>query len=361
MKHYDIRNKLLKAKDKNGEDPIVYIACSPLRGPGKTFSAAAFLYEKCVSVGRKFGIIIRYKGRLGSIAEGVFGEMLDQKHPGVVFKEKRKGNGIYSEILSSERDFESEEEDGEEKIKTECVGYVIPLASYNDIKTISSVFRDVDYLLFDEFMPEHDDVYLSDELELFLSVYDSINRGGKGFGRNVKVIMLSNAIDIFNPYFKAFGISERIQPNTKFTRGKGVVFERADVEGLADYRNTTGIRSILVDSGAVDTVTDNSWMNDSKALIERPKDWGKGQYYCTLEVEGKQYGVRYYRKMNIYHISRTVDKTCSEVFSLVLNGSINYPLINTSIACISLINAMKRVRVRFADRECKQLFFDYLL
>lgn len=80
-------------------------------------------------------------------------------------------------------------------------------------------------LLFDEFQSENNR-YCSNELTKFISLRTSIARGKGEQTRYLPVIMLSNPVSLLNPYYVSFGISDRLQENTKFLRGNGFVLEQ---------------------------------------------------------------------------------------------------------------------------------------
>ena len=86
-------------------------------------------------------------------------------------------------------------------IDNKVFGYGIPLSTANILKSAS--FPKVKTLIFDEFLIDNGTYhYLRNEVIQFLDVIETIARL-----RDVRVILLGNAITISNPYFDFFKLS----------------------------------------------------------------------------------------------------------------------------------------------------------
>ena len=74
--------RMVQEKDVSGLDPAFFIACSRVRGTGKTYSTVGFLLDYVFNnEGRKFGLFCRTKAMLGGLAEGMFKSYLSDKYP----------------------------------------------------------------------------------------------------------------------------------------------------------------------------------------------------------------------------------------------------------------------------------------
>ena len=346
MPEFYSNKKLLAALDKNGEKPELYIVCSRVRGPGKTFSFAEKLFTDYMTNGDKFILLCRTMGELGAIADGMMKSMLAVKYPEYSVYERIMMKGCYSNIYC-------EHGVGEDK-ETEHIGYVIPLNSADKIKKISSMFVDAVQGYMDEFQPEDEHTYLPHEVDKFLSIHTSIARGNGESRRYFPIYMSSNTIDITNPYFVALGLTSKLQENTKFYRGDGFVFERCTIDGLVKKHAESAMSRAFSKNKSIQ-YSDNSWVNNNKACIEKPNNWGYGTYICTLEYDGKEYGLKYYSKVNLYYLDRTIDKSCKSCYALTLNGEKNYPLLKTSMVIKMVKRAVEMGNIRFKDQGCKQI------
>ena len=72
----------------------------------------------------------------------------------------------------------------------------------------------------DEFQSETNH-YCSMEVEKLISLHTTVARGNGEMARYVPVYLIGNPVSLLNPYYSAVGITNRIQENTKFIRGKG--------------------------------------------------------------------------------------------------------------------------------------------
>lgn len=353
IKFYD-GAELLSKRDAEGLLPELYIVCSRTRSAGKTFYFTKKLFEDYLSEGSKFVVFCRNKLELGSVAEGMFKGMLEVYHPEYTMSEHTQMKGCYSNIIVTTGT-------GKEEVKTH-VGYVIPLASADNIKRISSMFVDATQALFDEFQPESKTTYLSDEVNKFLSIVTSISRGGGDTRRRFPVYFCSNSISVNNPYFVSLGLNKRIRPDTKWVKGVGYVFQKIENEQIIDEHANAGINRAFKGNKAID-YADNSWMNDNYTCVEKPgKDWGRPDYYCTL-IDGKYtWGVNYYYEVDLFYVGTKFDKTAGLTFNIKYdNLTPNVPLLKSSIYIQTLRAAMEKGIVRFQTISAKESFMDLFI
>lgn len=351
-KFYD-GTELLSKRDAEGQLPEIYIVCSRTRSAGKTFFFTKKLFEDFLEKGEKFIIFCRNKLELGSVAAGMFKAMLDVYHPEYTFSETTQMKGCYSNIIATTGS-------GKEEVKTH-VGYVVPLASADNVKRISSMFVDASQGLFDEFQPESKSTYLTDEVNKFLSIVTSVARGGGDTRRRFPVYFCSNTISVNNPYFISLGLNRRIRPDTKWVKGVGYVFQKIENTEIIDEHANAGINRAFKGNKAID-YADNSWMNDNYTCIEKPGDWGRPMYYCTI-IDGKYiYGVNFYPEMNLYYVGCKFDKTAGLVFNIKYdNLEPNVPLIRGSMYMQTLRSAMEQGIVRFQTISAKESFMDLFI
>lgn len=351
MSEFYSNEKLLNTMDKNGDRPELYIVCSRVRGPGKTFSFTKKLLDDFMSDKKsKFVLFCRAKLELGSVADGMFKSMMDIHYPEWRMSEKIQMKGIYSNIY-----IDNGTGEGKEKYH---VGYVIPLNSADNIKRISSLFSDSVQGYFDEFQPEDKNTYLSDEVQKFLSIHTSIARGEGQSRRYYPVYFASNTISINNPYFIALGLNRKIQPNTKMFKGEGFVFEKADNPGLVEEHAQSAMAKAFSHEKSIQ-YGDNSWLNDNYACIEKPNNWGRAEYVCTLISGEISLGVKYYPQVALYYVDYNTDKDTALVFNIKYDDmQPNIPLIRGSATMIKLKESMERGIVRFKDLRAKGICMD---
>lgn len=88
------------------------------------------------------------------------------------------------------------------------VGFIGSLSGTQDIKNTAERYREVEYMIFDEFLPA-DRRYIREssqpgyELEALRWIVGSIRKGRNGeYLRDVKIILLANLVDALNPYLQ---------------------------------------------------------------------------------------------------------------------------------------------------------------
>lgn len=351
MSNFYDGSKLLATLDKNGDKPELFIVCSRVRGPGKTFWFTRKLLDDFMeNKTAKFVLLCRTKLELGSLAAGMFKSMMSIHYPDWTMSEKVQMKGVYSNIYI-------ESGNGEDREVLHC-GYCIPLNACDQIKRISSLFSDSVQGYFDEFQPEDKNTYLSDEVSKFLSIHTSIARGEGKSRRYYPFYFSSNTVSINNPYFISLKLNRQIQPNCKMFRGEGFVFQKAENPGLVQEHAETGMAKAFSSEKYID-YSDNSWLNDSYSCIEKPKNWGRAMYVCSLISGEIKLGVKYYPNVMLYYVDYGVDKSHPKVFNIKYdNMEPNIPLIRGSMTMIKLKESMERGIVRFKDLRCKSICMD---
>lgn len=346
--HYN-NNYLINALDKNNEKPAFFIVCSRERGPGKTFSFSKLLYNNFVERGEKFILLTRNMGDLGNVAEGVLSGYMSFEHPDVNVYEKIQMKGVFSKIYATSGT-------GEE-VKTEHIGYVIPVRAADQIKKISSLFYDASAFYFDEFQPMNQGSYLKNEVDLLYNIYKSIARGDGSAIRYMPIYMASNTIDLHNPYFKALGLTKAIQSNTRFYRGEGVVFENVVVEGLSEAHASSPIDRAL-SKHLEEKTNSNLWLNDANSLVCKPDDWGNSSYICTLVYNKEKLAIYKYYEMGLYYVNRKIDNNCKYIYNTSLDGNLNLPMLKNTPVMLKLKESFFKGLIRCSDGGVQNILLD---
>lgn len=355
--HYDCEF-LLNSKDKNGLAAFVRIVCSLLRGPGKTYSLSGKLIERYFKHEYRFGLIVRDKGELGSIASGVLTPYMNDHYPNYSIIETVAGCKAFSRIYL-ESIF-----DEEEKTK-ELIGYGIALKGSDTIKKNSGEFsgKNVNRLFMDEFQTKGS--YLKNEIASLFDIIKTVFRGGdshKAVRDDCELWLASNTISFGNPYFKAFGLNKNIQSSTRFYRGDGVVFERCEVEGLQQmHDNSAANRAFASFIEEQNKNNDSIWIMDHDSLVEKIDGslWGKGYYMCTISYNGNNYGVYAYDSIDRLYISKSVDKTCTYKYAMSLeNNNLNLPLLKTNHMMQRISKYFYSGQLRVSHGEIQDMLID---
>lgn len=91
----------------------------------------------------------------------------------------------------------------------EDIGYIAGLSTFAKVR--GADFSDVDFILYDEFVPEKQQHIDGEEYKLLLNLLETVGRNRELEGQEpVRLLAMSNANDIANPYFIGMEIVNRI-------------------------------------------------------------------------------------------------------------------------------------------------------
>lgn len=323
-------------KDLNGETPEVYIVTTNRTG-GKTTYFGRLMVNRFLNKGLQFALLYRFNYELSDVCDKFYSEIGRLFFPEHLMSAEIKGRGIYAQL----------------KLDDKICGYALALNSADMIKKYSHIFSQVNSILFDEFQSETNH-YCAKEIEKFLSVHTSIARGNGKQTRYVPVYMLSNTVSLINPYYTSLGIMNRIQDNTKFLRGEGFVLEQGYVQSAADAMLQSGFNKAFKSNSYVAYASQNVYLNDNKAFIEKPK--GNSRYLCTLKYNGANFSLREYAEIGVIYCDDNCDITFPIKISVTTDDhNINYVMLKRNDLFLSNMRFLfERGCFRFKNLLCKE-------
>lgn len=340
MAYYD-GTKILSLKDINGNIPELYLVTTNRTG-GKTTYFGRLLVNRFLKKGQKFCLIYRYNYELDDVSDKFFKDIRSLFFPNYNMTHKSRAKGVYHELFlgSSEEDMKS------------C-GYAVSLNNADAIKKYSHLFSDVEAMLFDEFQSETNH-YCSDEIRKFLSVHTSIARGHGKQVRHVPVYMLGNQVSIINPYYVELGITNRLNKDVNFLRGDGFVLENGFVDSASEAQAESGINRAFKNNQYVAYSSENIYLNDNMAFIEKPE--GKSKYLASLRYKGTDFAVRSYPDLGIVYCDDKPDHTYNMKISVTTDDhNINYVMLKQNELFIhNLRFYFERGCFRFKDLRSKE-------
>lgn len=348
MKKYYDGQTLLSMKDINGNIPEIYI-CTSNRTAGKTTYFNSRAFKRWLKYGEKFALLYRYNYELDDVAEKYFKDIKGLFFPNYNVTSERKAKGIYH-VLNCEYP-----DSTEENPHIEQCGYAITLNSADQLKKYSHLFSDVSCIIFDEFQSETSH-YCSNEVKKFQSIHTTIARGQGEQSRRVPVIMISNPVSVINPYYVAFGVSNRLMHNTKFLRGNGWVLEQGHNESAEKAIKQSAFMSAFQNDAYSKFASEGRYLNDYNAFIKRMPE--SGNYLCTLKFNNRFYSIKEYASEGVMYVSDSYDDTYPFKIAIDLNDhEINYVLLQHNDALIMRLKELfEHGYVRFKNQLCKDAF-----
>lgn len=191
------------------------------RGVGKTYGIRKQCVNDYIKHGYRFVEISRYKAETKEISPGYF-DKIAAEFPEYQFKTDSKAGYIAKREI----------EDDEVKTKTDwhVICYFVALSDLQ--KTKRRTFANVKRLIMDEAIIDKTDRYhhyLPDEYTILANIVDSCSRErADDDSIEPRLYLLGNAVDIINPYFARYGISDEPKRGYTWHDGKHMILHFVD-------------------------------------------------------------------------------------------------------------------------------------
>lgn len=160
------------------------------------------------------------------------------------------------------------------------------LALTKDTRTKGVTSPNIRLIVFDEFLIDKGSYYLTDEVNRFLSLYDTIARPSDPSRPRVPVLFLANAMTLTNPYFLYFNV--KFNPNGVF-RAKNIYAEILKDAEFEEHAKSTEFAELIKGTAYAQHSIDNQFLLDNYDFVEKKSPTAK--HMCALRYGGKTYGV----------------------------------------------------------------------
>jgi len=198
--------------------------------------------------------------------------------------------------------YESEIVDGKKKAKGDALAYTVGLSTISSIRGFDT--SNIEYLVFDEFIPETHERLIKNEGLAFKNAYETINRNRELEGRKALTsICLANANNLSNPLFAQFDLVERAYDMIKrgveeyINRDKGIALFMLQNSPISKQKKNTALYKVNEDSEFENMAIKNIFdVNDSHIKSRPIKE------YRLLVVVGSL-GIYEHKTRNEYYIS----------------------------------------------------------
>lgn len=253
------------------------------RGGGKTYGAKKFCIDRFIKNEEQFVYVRRYKTELKRIH--TFFDDIAEKYPDHELKVDKSG---------------------EFYIDGQRAGASIPLSTAKIEKSVP--FPKVKTIIFDEFIIDKGVYhYLPDEVTAFLEMYETIARM-----RDVRVIFLSNALSVTNPYFLYFNLQLPYKKNIWYKDDKLV--ELVAKESFIEKKKNTRFGKMVKDTPYGRYSIDNEFLRDNKTFVE--KKTGQCTFLCALVYNGITYGIWLSYSQGKVWMSKDYEKDTPYIYAL---------------------------------------------
>ena len=313
------------------------------RGVGKSYGAKKYIVNHFKRTGKQTVYIRRYNKELQ--------EALLKKSTPIFFDQVKEE--FPNDKLSNSKEVLY--------CNKQICGFAVPLSTSNILK--SSTFEKVDTIIFDEFIIDKGCYhYLQNEVTAFLELIETVGRL-----RDIRVLLLGNAISITNPYFveldlslpynseyKIFKRDNKGNPLTLVYYGKNLKYR--------ELKKSTRFGQLIEDTSYGRYAIDNEMLRDSKAFINKKSKDAK--FYFILKLNNKCIGVWIDYKLGNMYLSYDYDPNCPIVFSLNSEDHDENTILirsRTSPFFKSIIEYYRLAKLNFENQQIKNQVMKILI
>lgn len=164
------------------------------------------------------------------------------------------------------------EDDGKLTPAGAPIGYTCALSTIQNIRGFDG--SDIDWLIYDEFIPERHAKPIRAEGEAFLNAYETINRNRELQGRSPLVVMaLSNSNDLDNAIYRTLdlvGKAEKMQRNAQeysVMADRGVLMANLFDSPISEQKQETAIYRLTRNTSYADMALKNSYSEIDETRI----------------------------------------------------------------------------------------------
>jgi len=298
------------------------------RGCGKSFSGKRWCINDFIKNGEQFIYMRRTEEELKKVKDNFFADIIVANvFPDAKFK--IEGNTYW--------------------INDKLAGFALALSTATKYK--SNSFPGVNKVLFDEFLIDKSNHggYLRGEVERVLNLYETIDRG-----RDVtRVLMLSNAMSVVNPYFQRWNV--QIIPNAKFIKtGTEIIVELVYNQDYLEWKRNTRFGKMIENTEVGKQIIDNEFVSDNYNFVEKLS--GHRIYKFTVKYRSVDIGVWYNTTNKLFYCSHATQKSVYSFAFTNADHSINTIMFKRAKANLfmkQLIEAYEYGLVRYETIQAK--------
>lgn len=219
----------------------------------------------------------------------------------------------------------------------------------------SQSYHNVDLIVYDEFIEKEQRRYLTGEVELFLELYETVNRLRLDGRKEVRAIFIANKVSFVNPFFSYWNILPFEQRFKTFENGL-ILVENYSNTKFAELKKSTKFGRLIDGTKYGDYAIDNMVWQDDNALIEqKPQDT---KILCNIHFQDRFIGI--WGNEEMVYVTPEHNKQV-RTFGLKYQCKTHeIPMTFTSYPLKMLKELYLVGRLRFADTTCKNVIFSLM-
>jgi hypothetical protein len=316
------------------------------RGLGKTYWALRFVIRKYINNGEQFIYLRRTEEEVKKVRTKLFDDM-KTVFPAYAFRVE----GMDLQICRNPKASKKE-------IVWENMGAIMALSTSGGLKSIP--YPHVNWILFEEIFPNKGGQgYLPNETEQFQELYSTIDR----WHDRVRLIALSNAVSLSNPYFAIYGLEVENQRTTvrKYANGY-IAVEMADYKGFSSKVKETRFGQFISNQEYAKYAMDNQFKDAGDNML-RPLSRSDDSYSFTIQSEMGDFRIWSHQDMvsmeSYYTLSAKHPKNERWRTTMATNVTEDMPLISKRDDILKRLTAAYRGgRLFFESATMKSMFIN---
>lgn len=286
---------------------------STIRGRGKTYGFTKQIVQDYIKHGWRACEFVRYKSNIPGLADSYFNKIMSNgEFPDHVFKADKR----YMYIADKPK--------VGKKPDWDVMGYFVPLSKHQDVKNESSRFSNVRRIKLDEAAIDKRKnryiQYLPNEAEILFEAVDSVTRQQPGIGgMEPRIYLLSNAVDLMNPYFLYFGVGTEPKEGYSWVPGtdKRVLlhYELNDAYAKAKSEETVAGKLMSLGGGGRDVIQGRFYTPADDFLAKKP---ARASFEFGVVYDGSSFGIWFDNTDCLYYVTQKIPNNADPVFSLTM-------------------------------------------
>lgn len=235
--------------------------------------------------------------------------------------------------------------------------YVACLKKADALKKYSSIFRDTEIIILEEYQTLRKHDLIKNEPELLKTFIRTVGRGNGKQVRDILTVLLGNTYTLLNPYLIYFGLSKLYTGKDGFVTNGKVTGEFSLHNAASEKAKESAVVDIF-DSG--DNDIGASFLYSSDAFIKKVP--GKSKYVMTIIYGKELIGVRSGIVDTGYYCVSGIDPNCTNVMALTAQDmrENRRMLSRYTFSWKLLRTSFEEGKLYFQNLKIKELMFDII-
>lgn len=221
----------------------------------------------------------------------------------------------------------------------------------------SQSYHNVDAIIYDEvFEMKGGRRYLTNEVEKFLELYETVNRLRIDGRREVRCFLLANKTTFVNPYFTYWNILPFTQRFKSFKDGL-IVVENYENKEFVEVKKQTGFGKLIAGTTYGNYAIENiAWMDDNALIVKKKPD--NCRLLCNIRFKETMMGM-WSDDLSVY-IMRAHNPNRWTFTTKFETKDDEYPLVPTRQPMKMLNEVFTMGKLFFEDNVCKEAIFSII-